>query len=264
MGLLGAVAGGVSAAAGAAADYYGKSALAEEVSRLEEEKAARLMDRGIAAKRTEAADERQRVSEFSKPVVNQPNGLLSQGAGLNDAGSVGADENVGRDVQKRERESTSRERQNRAMVAGDLPNAERFGKDADRTEDNALNARKLEGAEARQNAWNANEASKRENEAKRIEAIVAKIGATGKDKTPSRVAEAQQIMENINKDRVAAGKPTITFEDALTMHFRAADPAKETVTYQGNDPVPTERKVTRPVGSKDGEQRKVIPFGSLK
>lgn len=214
----------------------------------------------------DADTDRARVAEFSRPMTNQPNGLISAGAGADSADNAGADENIGAFVQKTSRDSTQRERQNRASAAGDLVSAERFGRDADRSEDNALNSKRLDEAAKRQDAWTANESTKRENEAKRIEAMFARIGAQSKDKTektPTRVAEAQQIMENINKDRVAAGKPKITFEDALAMHFRATDPGKETVKTDSDGNV-MERSTTRPIGDKGGETRKVVKFGDLK
>jgi hypothetical protein len=234
-------------------------------SMMDEEKGKRIAEAASALKSNEdlttrarnkadAGEERARVAGIiNEPVkVNQGEGLL--GPATDDPAELA----------QTTREPTARERQNRLLTAGDLPNAERMGKDADRSEDNALNSRKLDEAAKRQDAWTANEAVKRENEAKRIEAMFAKIDAAGagKDKTPTRVAEATQIMEQINKERVAAGKPKITFEDALQMHYKSADPAKETVTYE-NDGQVRERKVTRPITDKTVTTQKTVKFGDL-
>ncbi len=256
MGLLGAIGAGL-AEVGGTAEKIGMEGIRAAI---EADRDARLNDmrdqadlRNRARNKADAEEERKRVAGLiNKPVeVNQGDGML--GPATDDPAELA----------QTTREPTARERQSRLLEVGDLPNAERMGKDADRSEDNALNAKKLDEAARRQDAWSANEAAKRENEAKRIEAMFARIGG-GKEKTPSRVAEATQIMEKINEERVAAGKPKITFEDALQMHYKSADPAKETVTYMGNDPVPTERKVTRPVGSKEDAPRRVVKFGELK
>lgn len=88
--------------------------------------------------------------------------------------------------------------------------------------------------EQRQDAWQENESAKRANEDRRIDAMFAKIASAKSGEggeTAKRVAEAKQIMAEINKERSAAKKPLITFEDAMDMHFKG-DPAPKTVTQE--------------------------------
>ncbi len=126
-------------------------------SMMDEEKSKRIAEAASALKSSEdlttrarnkddATAERARVAEFTKPVTSQPNGLLSAGAGLDDAAAVGADESVGRDVQQRARDVTIPEASAAAMKAGDLKSAAEIGKLDDK---DAANAIKLQIAQGR-------------------------------------------------------------------------------------------------------------------
>ncbi len=125
-------------------------------SMMDEEKSKRIAEAASAIKSNEdlmtrarnkddAAAERARVAEFAKPVTSQPNGLLSAGAGLDDPASVGADENVGRDVQKRARDVTIPEASAAAMKAGDIKSAGDIGKLDDKDAANAIKVQIAQG-----------------------------------------------------------------------------------------------------------------------
>lgn len=111
-GLINALASGVSAGAGAAANYYGKAAIAEELSRLEEEKAARLADRGSAIRMSEeqttydrkvsrAPGENQMAVErqgaIAKGLLNTRQETAEQSRAL-DAADAAAKDKVARDL----------------------------------------------------------------------------------------------------------------------------------------------------------------------
>lgn len=125
-------------------------------SMMDEEKSKRIAEAASALKSSEdlttrarnkddAAAERARVAEFTKPVTSQPNGLLSAGAGLDDPAAVGADENVGRDVQSRARDVTIAEASAAAMKAGDIKSAAEIGKLDDKDAANAIKVQIAQG-----------------------------------------------------------------------------------------------------------------------
>lgn len=150
---MGLLMGAIAGAAGAVEETT-KYALR---TMMDEEKAKRIAEYGSRLKSDEdlttrarnkddAAAERARVAEFAKPSTSQPNGLLSAGAGLDDPAAVGADENVGRDVQKRDRAPTIPEASAAALKAGDVKSAAEIGKLDDK---DAANAIKLQIAQGR-------------------------------------------------------------------------------------------------------------------
>lgn len=154
MGLLDAIGTGLTEAAPVAA----RTAESYVQAQIDEAKQERLMEMKRKMTKDDAAEERARVAEYGKPIVGQKDaatGLIAESAGLNDASSVGADENVGVDVQKKSRAPLPRESQQRAIEAGDLVSAERFGKDADRQEDNARLDKRQISEDAK---WHATEA----------------------------------------------------------------------------------------------------------
>lgn len=130
MGLLMGALAGAAGAVERTTEYALRSMMDEEKSKRIAEYTSRLKsDEDLttrARNKDDAAAERTRVAEFAKPAISQPNGLLSAGAGLDDPAAVGADENVGRDVQKRERAVSYKEAAGRAAQAGDLASASKF------------------------------------------------------------------------------------------------------------------------------------------
>ncbi len=271
---MGLLMGAIAGAAGAVEETT-KYALR---TMMDEEKAKRIAEYGSRLKSDEdlttrarnkgdASDERARVQTEAQGMADKRGGLLSQSATdaynkLAETDPEGAKLGLEAVESAKAGGGYAQEPTTRDMLLaqGDIKSV---ALNDDKKEDNALNSRKLDEAARRQDAWTANEATKRENEAKRIEAMFAKIGAagSGKDKVPSRVAEATQIMDKINEERVASGKPKITFEDALQMHYKSADPAKEAITYESDGSV-RERKVTRPITEKSVVTKK--PNGDRK
>lgn len=133
MGIMDALAGGLSAAAGGAAKI-GFDMIQSQIDqdrqaalmKMQEEGRLRTDATTRERNKADAAEERGRVAEFSKPVVSQPNGLMAQGARANDANNQGADENLGFDAQNRERPATYKQAAERAAIAGDLSSAKGF------------------------------------------------------------------------------------------------------------------------------------------
>ena len=150
MGLLLGALSGAAKAVERTTEYALRSMMDEEKSKRIAEYTSRLKsDEDLttrARNKGDAADERARVAEFTKPATSQPNGLLSAGAGLDDPAAAGADENVGRDVQKRERAPTIPEASAAALKAGDIKSAAEIGKLDDK---DAANAIKLQIAQGR-------------------------------------------------------------------------------------------------------------------
>lgn len=149
-GIMEALAGGLSEAAGGAAKI-GFDMIQSQID--QDRQAALIQFQEESRNRTDsltrdrnkedAAQERGRVAKFAEPIMGQKDvatAQLAEGAGANDANAVGADENIGRDVQKASRTPTAREMQQRASEAGDLVSAGKFSIDADRREDNEQNA----------------------------------------------------------------------------------------------------------------------------
>lgn len=120
MGFMNALASGVAKGADAVGDYYGKAAIAEELSRIEEEKAARLAEKGSALRLSEdtvrrdrdvsyAAADRARVDTDARGFAEKRGGMMAANAGLDDVNYRG-DEGVGTNVQKGQSEPTVRDR----------------------------------------------------------------------------------------------------------------------------------------------------------
>lgn len=152
MGLLASIGDGLAEVGGTVA----KMGLDQFRSAVEEERQARMAELQSRIKmrddtiirdrnKADAEAERARVAEFTKPVVGQTNGLLSAGAGLDDPNAVGADENVGRDVQKRERAPTVAEASAAALKAGDIKSAAEIGKLDDKDAANAIKLQIAQG-----------------------------------------------------------------------------------------------------------------------
>lgn len=152
MGLLASIGDGMAEVGGTVA----KMGLEQFRSAVEEERQARMAELQSRIKmhddtiirdrnKADAEAERARVAEFTKPVVGQTNGLLSAGAGLDDPNAVGADENVGRDVQKRERAPTVAEASAAALKAGDIKSAAEIGKLDDKDAANAIKLQIAQG-----------------------------------------------------------------------------------------------------------------------
>jgi hypothetical protein len=150
MGLLMGALAGAAGAVERTTEYALRSMMDEEKSKRIAEYSSRLKsDEDLttrARNKDDATAERARVAVFTKPVTSQPNGLLSAGAGLDDAAAVGADESVGRDVQQRARDVTIPEASAAAMKAGDIKSAAEIGKLDDK---DAANAIKLQIAQGR-------------------------------------------------------------------------------------------------------------------
>lgn len=150
MGLLMGALAGAAGAVERTTEYALRTMMDEEKSKRIAEYSSRLKsDEDLttrARNKDDAAAERARVAEFTKPTTAQPNGLLSAGAGLDDPAAVGADENVGRDVQKRDRAPSVAEASAAALKAGDVKSAADIGKLDDK---DAANAIKLQIAQGR-------------------------------------------------------------------------------------------------------------------
>lgn len=187
MGLLGAIGSGL-----AEAGYAGAKIGMEQIrAAIEADRDARLNEMKMAQdqvmrdrNRSDAATERGRVAEFSKPIVAQKDaatGLIAANAGLNDAETIGADENVGVDVQKASRAPLPREMQQRANAAGDLVSATKFSTDANLVEDNARLDKREVKDEAKQKSddekWRTTTAETIRHNKALEQAALAKTGA---------------------------------------------------------------------------------------
>lgn len=150
MGLLMGALAGAAGAVERTTEYALRTMMDEEKARRIAEYSSRLKsDEDLmtrARNKADATEERARVAEFSKTATAQPNGLLSAGAGLDDPSAMGADENVGRDVQKRVIAPTIPEASAAALKAGDLKSAAEIGKLDDK---DAANAIKIEIAKGK-------------------------------------------------------------------------------------------------------------------
>lgn len=149
MGLLMGALAGAGAAVEDTTKYALRTMMDEEKSRRIAEYSSRLKSDEDSTTRArnkdDATAERARVAEFTNPVTAQPNGLLSAGAGLDDPAAVGADENVGRDVQKRERTPSVAEASAAALKAGDVKSAADIGKLDDKDAANAIKLQIAQG-----------------------------------------------------------------------------------------------------------------------
>lgn len=195
MGLLDAIGTGLTEAAPVAA----RTAESYIQSQIDEAKQERLMEMKRKMTKDDAAEERARVAEYGKPIVGQKDaatGLIAESAGLNDASSVGADENVGVDVQKKSRAPLPRESQQRAIEAGDLASAERFGRDADRQEDNARADIKTKSEDER---WKATEARQEKVWQETVRHNTAMEARAGADRiSPAAKAQLEMASTHVN------------------------------------------------------------------
>lgn len=150
MGLLMGALAGAAGAVERTTEYALRTMMDEEKARRIAEYSSRLKsDEDLmtrARNKADAIEERARVAEFTKTATAQPNGLLSAGAGLDDPSAMGADENVGRDVQKRVIAPSIQEASAAALKAGDLKSAAEIGKLDDK---DAANAIKIEIAKGK-------------------------------------------------------------------------------------------------------------------
>ena len=209
MGIMDALAGGLSEAAGGAA----KIGFDMIQSQIDQDRAAALIQmqeesRGRSdtltrsRNKADATEERARVAEFSKPIESQPSGLMAQGAGANDADNAGADENLGFDAQKRERPATFKESAGRAAVAGDLNSAKAF-EGLDNADEKIRAAQAM--AEIRQR-YNTDRLTQQGQMAMmKLAASIAKQGADGKLPSEAKMIE-YLVKEQIVPDKKAAAE----------------------------------------------------------
>lgn len=154
---------GMVAGAGEALQNVGLQGVAAAI---QAERDARMSELRLSEEATirqrgkdDAAAERGRVADYSKPIMGQATPAataVAESGGANDPNAP--DEQYSSDVQKISRAPTAREAQQRASAAGDLKSAEVFGKDADRQEDNVRNDAKQKSEDAKWHATAAHQA----------------------------------------------------------------------------------------------------------
>ena len=216
MGLIDALAGGVSAAAKSAGDYYGKAAIAEELSRLEEQKQMRIAEatHGRAlADETRKTDKNkaiyQRGGEIAGEGVLQARGAMAERAGLDDAEYRG-DEGVGVNVQSGAPVQVSPEARRKGLIqasmeAGDPASALTYEKmGADERAASAMASK--ERITEKNNFTKEMIADKRFAAMLQAATVRASRGEAG-GKDPSIVATAEWLVENkVAKDPAEAWK----------------------------------------------------------
>jgi len=145
---------GMAVGAGEALQNVGLQGVAAAIQRDRDERMSelRLAEEATIRQRgkDDAAAERGRVADYSKPIMGQVTPAataIAESGGANDPNAP--DEQYSSDVQKVSRAPTAREAQQRASAAGDLKSAETFGKDADRQEDNVRGDAKQKSDDAK-------------------------------------------------------------------------------------------------------------------
>lgn len=257
MGLLASIGDGMAEVGGTVA----KMGLEQFRSAVEEERQARMAELQSRIKmqddtiirdrnKADAEAERARVAEFTKPAVGQPNGLLSAGAGLDDPNAVGADENVGRDVQKRERAPTVAEASAAALKAGDIKSAAEIGKLDDK---DAANAIKLQIAQGR--FENAIQIAQIKGDFGMMIGELKAASANGSGKATELMRNWEYLKSKGYTDE-KAGEALLGGKVGEYVTTQT-----ESIDSQGNKVVTTQK--TKP-GAKDSAPKKTVKFGDLK